>query len=74
MPDNLTRPGFTCRLCGFVLPAWMPLGDVPFRVDTSMLLGHLMVRHPDVPLGEIPDTVKIFDHLVPRSFRLRQGL
>jgi hypothetical protein len=71
--DPLTSHGFTCRLCRSVLAAWMPLGDRPVRVDTSMLLGHLRVQHGDVPLGEIPDGVRIFDHLVPALFDAPAG-
>jgi hypothetical protein len=71
--NHLTPPGFTCRLCRGVLPAWMPLGDRPVRVDTAMLLGHLRVQHPSHRLGEIPDGVEIFASLVPNLFEAPAG-
>jgi len=33
---------FTCRFCGRVPPAWLP---VPKRPDGALLLGHLSQSH-----------------------------
>ena len=35
-----------CKLCGLVLPAWLP---IPNKPESSMLLYHLRARH----LGEV---------------------
>jgi hypothetical protein len=32
-----------CRLCGLVLPGWLPVQDRP---DGTMLLAHLSAMHP----------------------------
>jgi hypothetical protein len=41
----LTPPKrFTCKLCGAVLPAWLP---VPQEPNGAMLLHHLGRQHPD---------------------------
>jgi hypothetical protein len=39
-----TRKCFTCRFCGRVLNAWLP---VPGEPDGAMLLQHLSHTHPD---------------------------
>jgi hypothetical protein len=35
---------FTCRVCGLILPAWLPVAQDP---DGALLLAHLGQRHPD---------------------------
>jgi hypothetical protein len=42
-PPSRRSPHVRCRLCGHVLPCWLPLPDVP---DGSMLLPHLVKWHP----------------------------
>jgi hypothetical protein len=34
---------YRCRFCGAVLPAWLPVAQVP---DGAMLLHHLGQQHP----------------------------
>jgi hypothetical protein len=34
---------YRCRVCGRVLPAWLPVPEVP---NGAMLLGHLSQQHP----------------------------
>jgi hypothetical protein len=38
-----TRRRYRCRLCGTVLPAWIPVMQ---RVDSARLLHHLSQDHP----------------------------
>jgi hypothetical protein len=38
------RTLYRCRLCGAVLPAWIPVFEEP---NGAMLLHHLSQRHPD---------------------------
>jgi hypothetical protein len=40
----ITRKRYRCRLCGAVLPAWIPVFEEP---NGSMLLNHLSQQHPD---------------------------
>jgi hypothetical protein len=35
---------YRCRLCGAVLPAWLPVAQEP---NGAMLLHHLSYQHPD---------------------------
>ena len=39
----IPRKGFSCRLCGITVPAWLPVQRVP---DGAMLLYHLGQSHP----------------------------
>jgi hypothetical protein len=34
---------FTCRFCGVILPAWLPVAQEPYG---AMPLGHLGRQHP----------------------------
>jgi hypothetical protein len=39
-----SRRRYRCRLCGAVLPAWIPVFEEP---DVARLLHHLSYQHPD---------------------------
>jgi hypothetical protein len=43
VPESWSKR-YRCRLCGHVLPAWLPAAQAP---DGALLLGHLSQQHPD---------------------------
>jgi hypothetical protein len=42
--DPITTRRYRCRVCGRLLPAWLPVAQRP---NTALLLGHLSQQHPD---------------------------
>ena len=43
-PERPSRRRYRCRFCGHLVPAWLPVAQVP---DGALLLNHLSQQRPD---------------------------